>query len=158
MAKRKSKPWYVEEYGPQYNNKYGISSNHNTYKPIKGKGLKVTKRIGKLAEGLGHIFAPDGHSFGTPLGFIRDGVRCNGLLQMTGLIKLKKEAVNHRKECVDAIKRLSRHLEIIAKIEAVIDESFIVCPECKGAKGLRMGPNYWDDCDRCDGQGMVSVK
>lgn len=87
--------------------------------------------------------------------FMQDGNRTNGMLRKSGsLIKLYKSSKNY----LNGLKQLEKEIKDrrgrVEKMYHLLD-TYRVCPDCDGEGGELLGPNYWEDCPNCSGQGMI---
>lgn len=70
------------------------------------------------------------------------GVRTNGNHRRSGLSRLLSEAAAYIAGLKSSIKALEELQPVAQEVQDIILESFTLCPECQGACGERLGPNW----------------
>ena len=130
-----------------------------------GNEMRVGKAFQKLFKPFNAKYKGDGNYSGVDinLGHALEGVRCNGRQRMTTII----DAWNALKEArvdldihISDLRQEERELSQLSKKLVPEMRTLHLCPDCKGAKGIKVKRTnggritLWDDCDSCNGRGV----
>lgn len=139
-----------------YNEKYfGHSDRDREDDKVTGKLLKIAKKFECLSETVDNILTPGCWPGLTASRFMQDGCRTNGLLERAGaLSKLFNSCNRYLRALGEAEKDIENRRIKVQKMLSLLD-AYQVCNECQGERGELLGPNYWEDCVNCEGQGMI---
>lgn len=121
-----------------------------------GDLLKIAQDFESIAVTVSVILTPFSYPGMVTSRFIRDGTRTNGYLKRAGsLSKLFKESTEYLLHLERVEKDVKDRRLKAQKMLNLLDD-YCVCKECNGDCGELLGPNYFCDCEACDGQGMVT--
>ncbi len=90
------------------------------------------------------------------------GVRCNGIEKLVGLMDCSREMDDYIREAQQQLVRSRCILKIALRqrllLRGKFDKHFRICPKCKGKQGTGRcdcPDDRWEDCYKCDGLGYV---
>ena len=147
-----------------------------SYSPPTGKEKKVLASVSNGAIDLHDLLESIHLDFGSAyieISHAREGVRTNGTEKTTTVLDVvdKADEIFHRYQ-----RQLRNMQKVEDKIITVIDrirlkmEELPLCPHCKGLKGygrdgipkkweagsgVGMAIKQWEDCEVCDGRGVI---
>lgn len=138
----------------KYNDK-DFSCSEYEREPAKGDFKKIAAKFEQLTVTIDEILTPGCWPGLNESRFMLEGVRANGRLKRAGsLYKLFNACNEYLGELVQAEKAIERNRKIALKMLMLL-KNYEVCAVCKGECGELLGPNCWEDCCKCDGQGMI---
>lgn len=118
--------------------------------------MGMETKVYRLGDGEGY------HSlysyFAIKAGHAVEGVRTNGHAKRCTIIGAFRHLDREIKEEYESIEQLMRTqkkaLIVLNHLSSIID-SFPLCRSCKGDQGTGRNPGEWQDCEECNGYGMI---
>lgn len=130
----------------------------------KGKELEIAKKVKaimKTCDCSSSDFCPD---CWIEVDHTLEGIRTNGLEEVTSLYDVKKALMQWKSEKLSDIREYKKVLRKVEKMLKLL-KRFKICEKCKGRKGGFNGVvesgsgrrGYWIDCDKCNGRGILEI-